>query len=67
MTVPGNPPSAERLRALRRMKVIAGGLLVLAAASTSCAVSSGTDAVPGAMSRRQPRHRWSVGWPTGSR
>jgi uncharacterized membrane-anchored protein YjiN (DUF445 family) len=31
MTVPGNPPSAERLRALRRMKVIAGGLLVLAA------------------------------------
>jgi uncharacterized membrane-anchored protein YjiN (DUF445 family) len=31
MTVPGNPPTAERLRALRRMKVIAGGLLVLAA------------------------------------
>jgi uncharacterized membrane-anchored protein YjiN (DUF445 family) len=31
-TVPGNPPSAERLRALRRMKVVAGGLLVLAAA-----------------------------------
>jgi uncharacterized membrane-anchored protein YjiN (DUF445 family) len=30
-TVPGNPPSPERLRALRRMKVIAGGLLVLAA------------------------------------
>jgi uncharacterized membrane-anchored protein YjiN (DUF445 family) len=32
MTVPGSPPSAERLRALRRMKAISGGLLVLAAA-----------------------------------
>ena len=32
MTVPGAPPSAERLRALRRMKVIAAGLLVVAAA-----------------------------------
>jgi uncharacterized membrane-anchored protein YjiN (DUF445 family) len=31
MTVPGNPPSAERLRALQRMKLLAGGLLVLAA------------------------------------
>jgi uncharacterized membrane-anchored protein YjiN (DUF445 family) len=31
MTVPGAPPSAERLRALRRMKLVAGGLLVLAA------------------------------------
>ena len=31
MTVPGAPPSAERLRALRRMKMVAGGLLVLAA------------------------------------
>ena len=31
MTVPGNPPSAERLRALRKMKTIAGGLLILAA------------------------------------
>ncbi len=31
MTVPGAPPSAERLRALRRMKAIAGGLLVVAA------------------------------------
>jgi uncharacterized membrane-anchored protein YjiN (DUF445 family) len=29
--VPGPPPSAERLRALRRMKATAGGLLVLAA------------------------------------
>jgi uncharacterized membrane-anchored protein YjiN (DUF445 family) len=29
-TVPGAPPSAHRLRALRRMKVIAAGLLVLA-------------------------------------
>lgn len=32
MTVPGRPPSAERLRALRRMKLTAGGLLILAAA-----------------------------------
>jgi uncharacterized membrane-anchored protein YjiN (DUF445 family) len=32
VTVPGAPLSAERLRALRRMKLIAGGLLVLAAA-----------------------------------
>jgi uncharacterized membrane-anchored protein YjiN (DUF445 family) len=32
MTAPGTPPSPERLRALRRMKVIAAGLLVLAAA-----------------------------------
>jgi uncharacterized membrane-anchored protein YjiN (DUF445 family) len=31
MTVPGAPPSAERLRGLRRMKLISGGLLVLAA------------------------------------
>ena len=31
MTIPGSAPSPERLRALRRMKVIAGGLLVLAA------------------------------------
>ena len=32
MTVPGSPPSPERVRALRRMKATAGGLLVLAAA-----------------------------------
>jgi uncharacterized membrane-anchored protein YjiN (DUF445 family) len=32
VTVPGAPLSAERLRALRRMKLTAGGLLVLAAA-----------------------------------
>jgi uncharacterized membrane-anchored protein YjiN (DUF445 family) len=32
VTVPGSPPSPERLRALRRMKATAGGLLVLAAA-----------------------------------
>jgi uncharacterized membrane-anchored protein YjiN (DUF445 family) len=31
MTVPGAPPSPERLRALRRMKSTAAGLLVLAA------------------------------------
>jgi uncharacterized membrane-anchored protein YjiN (DUF445 family) len=31
MTVPGAPPSAERLRGLRHMKLVAGGLLVLAA------------------------------------
>ncbi|HEY8302651.1 MAG TPA: DUF445 family protein [Jatrophihabitans sp.] len=32
MTVPGAPPSAERLRALRRMKAVAAGLLVVAGA-----------------------------------
>ncbi|HEY7011021.1 MAG TPA: DUF445 domain-containing protein [Jatrophihabitantaceae bacterium] len=36
-TVPGRPPSAERLRALRRMKLVSGGLLVLAAAAYALA------------------------------